>query len=111
MGLQRSHSLNRDGFISQLCYFDYAMILVHLWYEKGQQIPWLNNRAHPTDGCDPSWQISTMSSSEIEEASMGVPSLLVMITRHNLLLKTMSVDGTSQSPEAVVEEVTDIFFF
>ena len=37
-----------------------------------------------------------------------MPSLFVMVTRHNLLLKTMSVDGTSQSPEAVVEEVTDI---
>ena len=37
-----------------------------------------------------------------------MPSLLVMVTRHSLLLKTMSVDGTSQSPEAVVEEVTDI---
>ena len=55
-------------------------------------------------------QISMMSSSEVEEASIGVPYLLVMVTRHNLPLKTMSVDGTSQSMEAVVEEVTDIFF-
>ena len=49
-----------------------------------------------------------MSSSEIEEASIGVPSLFVMVTRHNLLLKTMSVDGTSRSLEAVAEEVMDI---
>ena len=55
-------------------------------------------------------QISMMSSSEIEEASIGVPSLFVVVTRHNLLLKTMSVDGTSQSLEAVAEEVMDIFF-
>ena len=53
-------------------------------------------------------QISMMSSSEIEEASIGVPSLFVMVTRHNLLLKTMSVDGTSQSQEAVAEEGMDI---
>ena len=55
-------------------------------------------------------EISMMSSSEIEEASIGVSSPLVMVTRHNLLLKTMPVDGSSWSPEAVVEEVMDIFF-
>ena len=49
-----------------------------------------------------------MSSSEIEEASIGAPSLLVMVTRHNLLLKTMLVDGTFRSLEAVAEEVMDI---
>ena len=53
-------------------------------------------------------QISMTSSSEIEEASIGVSSLLVMDTRHNLSLKMTSADGTSQSPEAVAEEVTDI---
>ena len=51
-----------------------------------------------------------MSSSEIEEASIGVSSILMMVTRHNLLIKTMLVDGTSRSLEVVAEEVTDIFF-
>ena len=49
-----------------------------------------------------------MSSSEIEEASIGVPSLLAMDIRHNLS-RSILVDGTSQSLEAVTEEVTDIF--
>ena len=53
-------------------------------------------------------QISTMSSSETEEASIGVSSLLVMDTRHNLSLKMTLVDGTSQSPEVIAEEVMDI---
>ena len=56
-------------------------------------------------------QISMMPSSEIEEASIGVSSLLVMDTRHNLSLKTTSVDGTSWSLKAVVEEVMDILNF
>ena len=52
--------------------------------------------------------ISTMSSSEIEEASIGVPSPLVIDSKHNLSQNEL-VGGTSQSLEAVVEEVTDIF--
>ena len=38
--------------------------------------------------------ISTMSSSEIEEASIGVPSLLVIDIKHNLP-RNISADGTS----------------
>ena len=53
-------------------------------------------------------QISMMSSSEIEEASIGVPSPLVIDSKHNLL-QNESVGGTSQSLEVVAEEVTDIF--
>ena len=57
-------------------------------------------------------QISMMSSSETEEASTSVPSLLVRDTRHSLVLKTTLADETSQSlPEAVVEEVVDILNF
>ena len=53
-------------------------------------------------------QSSMMSSSEIEEAFIGVPSPLIMDIKH-YLLQNESVDGTSQSPEVVAEEVMDIF--
>ena len=56
-------------------------------------------------------QILMSSSSEIEEASIGVSYPLVIDTRHNLSPKMTLADGTSQSPEAVVEEVTDILKF
>ena len=49
-----------------------------------------------------------MSSSKIEEASIGVPSPLVIDSKHNLS-QNESVGGTSQSLEAVAEEVTNIF--
>ena len=56
-------------------------------------------------------QISVLSS-ETEEASIGVPSLLVMDTRHNLSLKMTSAKGSSSSlPEAVAEEVVEILNF
>ena len=48
-----------------------------------------------------------MSSSKMEEASIGVPSPLVMIIRSNLLQYELG-DGTSRSLVAVAEEVTDI---
>ena len=48
-----------------------------------------------------------MPSSIMEEASIGVPSLLVMVIDSNLFLNE-SGDGTSQSLDAVVEEVMDI---
>ena len=52
-------------------------------------------------------QISMMSSSEMKEASSGVPSPLVMVTNSNLFQKD-SRDRTSQSLDAVADEVTDI---
>ena len=52
-------------------------------------------------------QISIMSSSEIEEGSIRVPSPLVIDSKHNLS-QNESVGGTSQSLEAVAEEITDI---
>ena len=52
-------------------------------------------------------QIPTMSSSKIEEASIGVPSLLVIESKHNLSWNELG-DGTSQSLEVVAEEVMDI---
>ena len=48
-----------------------------------------------------------MSSSEMEEASIGVPSPLVMVINSNLVQNELG-DGTSQSLDAVAEEVTDI---
>ena len=50
---------------------------------------------------------STMSSSEMEEASSGVPSPLIIETTSNLSCNE-SGDGTSQSRDTVAEEVTDI---
>ena len=52
-------------------------------------------------------QISTMSSSEMEEASIGVPSPLVMVSNSNLF-QNESGGGTSLSLNAVAEEVTYI---
>ena len=52
-------------------------------------------------------QISMMSSSEMEEASIGVPSPLVMVIKSNLLRSELG-DGTSQSLDAVAEKVMDI---
>ena len=37
-----------------------------------------------------------------------MPSLFVMVTVHSRSLKKLSWDGTSQSPEAVAEEIMDI---
>ena len=48
-----------------------------------------------------------MSSSKMEEASIGVPSPLVMESKHNLSWNDLG-DGTSQSLDVVAEEVTDI---
>ena len=45
--------------------------------------------------------------SKMEEASIGVPSPLVIESKHNLLWNE-SGDGTSQSLDVVAEEVTDI---
>ena len=56
-------------------------------------------------------QILMTSSSEIEEASIGVSSPLVIDTRHNQSPKMTLANGTSQSPEMVVEEVMDILKF
>ena len=53
-------------------------------------------------------QISMMSSSEIEEASIGVPSPLVIDSKHKLSQNEL-VGRTSRSLEVVAEEVTDIF--
>ena len=44
-----------------------------------------------------------MSSSEMKEASCGVPSPLVMVTNSNLFRKDLG-DGTSQSLDAVADE-------
>ena len=52
-------------------------------------------------------QISMMSSSIMEEASIGVPSPLVIESNSNLSQNELG-DGTSQSLDAVAEEVTDI---
>ena len=52
-------------------------------------------------------QISMVSSSEMEEASIGVPSPLVMVIKSNLLRNELG-DGASQSLDAVAEEVMDI---
>ena len=52
-------------------------------------------------------QISMMSSSEMEEASIGVPSPLIMVIKSNLVQSELG-GGTSQSLNAVVEEVMDI---
>ena len=52
-------------------------------------------------------QISMMSSSKMEEASIGVPSPLVMVINSNLFRNELG-DGTSQSLDAVAEEVMDI---
>ena len=49
-------------------------------------------------------QSSMMSSSEMEEASIGVPSPLVMVIKSNLL-RNESGDGTSRSLDAVTEEL------
>ena len=43
----------------------------------------------------------------MKEASSGVPSPLVMVTNSNLFRKDLG-DGTSQSLDAVADEVTDI---
>ena len=43
----------------------------------------------------------------MEEASIGVPSLLVMVINSNLFRNELG-DGTSRSLDAVAEEVTDI---
>ena len=48
-----------------------------------------------------------MSSSVMEEASIGVPSPLVTEINNNLFQNELG-DGTSQSLDAVAEEVTDI---
>ena len=48
-----------------------------------------------------------MSSSEMEEASIGVSSPLIIESKHNLSRNDLG-DGTSQSLDVVVEEVTDI---
>ena len=48
-----------------------------------------------------------MSSSKMEEASIGVPSPPVMESKHNLLQNELG-DGTSRSLEVVAEEVMDI---
>ena len=48
-----------------------------------------------------------MSSSVMEEASIGVPSPLVMVINSNLF-QNESGDGTSRSLDAVAEEVMDI---
>ena len=52
-------------------------------------------------------QISMMSSSEMEEASIGVSSPLVMVSNSNLFQNELG-GGTSQSLDAVAEELTDI---
>ena len=52
-------------------------------------------------------QISMMSSSKMEEASIGVPSPLVMVINSNLFQNELG-DGTSWSLNAVAEEVMDI---
>ena len=54
-------------------------------------------------------QSSTMSSSEMEEASSGVPSLFTNETTSSLSGKG-SGDWTSQSRETVAEEVTDMLW-
>ena len=43
----------------------------------------------------------------MKEASSGVPSPLAMVTNSNLFRKDLG-DGTSQSLDAVADEVTDI---
>ena len=48
-----------------------------------------------------------MSSPKMEEASIGVPSPLVIESKHNLLRNDLG-DGTSQSLDVVAEEVMDI---
>ena len=48
-----------------------------------------------------------MSSSKMEEASIGVPSPLVIVINSNLFRNELG-DGTSRSLDAVAEEVTDI---
>ena len=57
--------------------------------------------------CASPMQISMMSSSKKKEASSGVPSPLVMVTNSNLFQKDLG-DRTSQSLDAVADEVTDI---
>ena len=59
------------------------------------------------DVCSSDMQISMMSSSEMKEASSGVPSPPVMVINSNLFRKDLG-DGTSQSLDAVADEVTDI---
>ena len=48
-----------------------------------------------------------MSSSVMEGASIGVPSPLVIVINSTLFQNELG-DGTSQSLDAVAEEVTDI---
>ena len=57
--------------------------------------------------CALQMQISMMSSSVMEEASIGVPSPLVVVINSNLVWNELG-DGTSWSLNAVVEEVMDI---
>ena len=50
-----------------------------------------------------------MSSSDTEAASKGVPSGLVKMKRHIQFLRLDSLDGAQCLPEAVAEDVVDIF--
>ena len=57
--------------------------------------------------CAHPMEISMMSSSEMKEASSGVPSPLVIFISNNQFWKE-SGDGTSQSLDTVADEVMDI---
>ena len=53
--------------------------------------------------------ISMMSSSDMEATSNGGPSGLVTMKRHIQFLRLDSLDGAQSLPEAVAEDVIDIF--
>ena len=53
--------------------------------------------------------ISMMSSSDTEVTSNGVPSCLVKTKRHIQFLRLDLLDGGQSLPEAVAEDVVDIF--
>ena len=59
--------------------------------------------------CPSFMHISMMSSSDIEVALNGVPSGLVKTKRHIQFLRLDSLDGAGFLPEAVAEDMVDIF--
>ena len=59
--------------------------------------------------CPSLTHISMMSSSDTEVTSNGVPSFLVKTKKHIQFLRLDSSDGALSLPEAVAEDVIDIF--
>ena len=108
MVLQRSYSSNSNGLILQFhCLYSISSVVqnrVTNSITEYWSIPngWV---------CLNVMHISMMSSSDTEVTSSGVPSFLVTINMHILVLRWGSSDGTWSLPEAVAEDKVDISVF